>query len=154
MKAILSTSKLFMALGICTLSACVMIGCVDKDKDYSQPSDGSNLNSFTFSTTQEIQLAVKYAIPAKDYQVLFEVYFENPFENKDGQIVKRSDVEPKVIRMTDGNGNYAGKEVLPGYLLNEGEEVYIYTSYIGVPTLYKTTVQGNMIRADINWDTM
>ena len=34
-----------------------------------------------------------------------------------------------------------------------GEEVYIYTSSVGVPMLYKTKIVGNTITADINWDT-
>ena len=67
----------------------------------------------------------------------------------DGQVVKRTDVTPKVVRMTDGTGKYRAKETVPAY----GEEVYIYTSYIGVPMLYKTKVVGNTITADINWDT-
>lgn len=41
--------------------------------------------------------------------------------------------------------------MIPGYL--DGD-IYIYSSYIGVPTLYKTTLQGNKIQADISWDTM
>ena len=51
--------------------------------------------------------------------------------------------------MTDGTGKYRAKETVPAY----GEEVYIYTSYIGVPMLYKTKIVGNTITADINWDT-
>lgn len=34
-----------------------------------------------------------------------------------------------------------------------GRRIYIYTSYIGVPMLYKTKIVGNTITADINWDT-
>ena len=40
---------------------------------------------------------------------------------------KTYDVVPKVTRMTDGNGKYAGLEVIPGYL--DGD-IYIYSSYI------------------------
>ncbi len=91
-------------------------------------------NDFDYSTTQQVQLNVQYEVP-EGYQVLFDVYFENPFEiDEEGQVVKRTDVVPKVTRMTDGNGKYAGLEVIPGYL--DGD-IYIYSSYIGVPTLYK-----------------
>lgn len=116
------------------------------------PNEKNNLaNTFNFSTTQDIQLNVKYDVP-KGYQVLFEVYTENPFKiDADGQIIKRVDIQPKITRVTDENGLFNGKEVLPAYL---GSDLYIYTSYIGVPSLYKATVTANTVNAIINWDTM
>lgn len=151
----ISIFKHLAAFALCALSSCFVTGCVDKDTDYSQPDSGSVPNGFSFSTTQELQLDLKYDVPAEDYQVLFDVYFENPLKrDSEGQIVRNEDAKSVLTRMTDGNGKYAGKEIIPGYLLSEGEEVYIYTTYIGVPSLYKTTVQGNTIRGDINWDTM
>lgn len=76
---------------------------------------------------------LKY-IPAENYQVLFELYFENPLTtDADGQVVKRTDIDPKVVRMTDGTGVYRAKETIPAY----GEEVYIiplisiiYSTYV------------------------
>lgn len=107
-------------------------------------------NSFDFSTTSTIQVNVKYDVP-KGYKVLFEVYDEDPYTtDEDGQIVKRDDLEPIVRRMTDENGAYSGKEVIDADYNNE---VYIYTSYIGVPTIFKTAINGNAISANINWDT-
>lgn len=155
MRSILFSTKVLTILAVCALGGYVLTSCVDKDIDYSRPDSGSTPNSFPFNTTQEVQLNVKYELPAKNYQIKFEVYFENPLmKDSEGQIAKRDDIEPRLIRMTDGNGKYTGKEVMPGYLLNEGEEIYIYTSYIGVPQLYKTKVSGSSIQADINWDTM
>ena len=155
MKNFLSIFKLLAAFAVCALSSCFIAGCVDKDTDYSQPDNGSVPNGFSFSTTQEVQLNLKYDVPAEDYQVLFDVYFENPLKkDSEGQIVRNEEVKSVLTRMTDGNGEYTGKEIIPGYLLSERKEVYIYTTYIGVPGLYKTTVQGNTIRGDINWDTM
>lgn len=154
MRCFLSISRVLTMIAVAAFGSYVLTSCVDKDTDYSRPEDGSTVNSFTFETTQEIQLNVKYEVPA-GYKVLFEVYFENPLKrNSEGQIEKRKDVESKLTRMTDGSGRYTGKERIPGYLLNDGKEVYIYTSYIGVPMLCKTTLQGNMIKADVNWDTM
>lgn len=126
-------------------------GCID-EKDHYKPDDKTSgvPNSFDFATTQDVQLDLKYDVPVKDYQVLFELYFENPLTtDAEGQVVKRTDITPKVVRMTDGTGKYRAKETVPAY----GEEVYIYTSYIGVPMLYKTKIVGNTITADINWDT-
>lgn len=54
------------------------MSCVDKDTDYSQPDKGSNPNDFSFSTTQNVQLNLKYDVSAidKDYQILFDVYLK------------------------------------------------------------------------------
>lgn len=107
-------------------------------------------NSFDFSTTSTIQVNVKYDVP-KGYKVLFEIYDEDPYTtDEDGQIVKRDDLEPIVRRKTDENGVYSGKEIIEA---DHNNEVYIYTSYIGVPTIFKTTINGNAINANINWDT-
>lgn len=107
-------------------------------------------NSFDFSTTSTIQVNVKYDVP-KGYKVLFEVYDEDPYTtDEDGQIVKRDDLEPIVRRKTDENGVYSGKEIIEA---DHNNEVYIYTSYIGVPTIFKTAINGNAINANINWDT-
>lgn len=107
-------------------------------------------NSFDFSTTSTIQVNVKYDVP-KGYKVLFEIYDEDPYAtDEDGQTVKRDDLEPIVRRKTDENGAYSGKEIIEA---DHNNEVYIYTSYIGVPTIFKTTINGNAINANINWDT-
>lgn len=146
-----SYSCILKVIVVYALLGIVIASCIDKDTDYSRPDDPQTPNDFDYSTTQQVQLNVQYEVP-EGYQVLFDVYFENPFEiDEEGQVVKRTDVVPKVTRMTDGNGKYAGLEVIPGYL--DGD-IYIYSSYIGVPTLYKTTLQGNKIQADISWDTM
>ena len=83
-------------------------GCID-EKDHYKPDDKTSgvPNSFDFATTQDVQLDLKYDVPVKDYQVLFELYFENPLTtDAEGQVVKRTDITPKVVRMTDGTGKY------------------------------------------------
>jgi LruC domain-containing protein len=120
-------------------------GKTDNGKD-----DEKTPNSFDFSTTSSIQVNVKYDVP-EGYKVLFEIYLEDPFTiDKDGQIIKRTDLEPVIRRMTDGNGAYSGKEIINS---DHGDEAYIYTSYIGVPTLFKTVIAGDAITADIKWDS-
>lgn len=147
----ISLNSIFKVMAVNILIGSALVSCVDKDTDYSRPTEGQTPNDFTYSTTQQVQLNVQYDVP-EGYQVLFGVYFENPLKiDEDGQVVERTDVSPKVMRMTDGTGKYSGTEVIPGYL--EGD-IYIYSSYIGVPSLYKTTLQANTIQADINWDTM
>lgn len=129
--------------------AFAFVGC--EQKDVYNPNNGKNTpNSFDFSTTSTIELNIKYDVP-EGYKVLFDVYLEYPFiTDENGQEVKRTDLEPIIRRMTDGNGAYSGKETITA---DHGNEAYIYTSYVGVPTIFKTNFTGNTIIADINWKT-
>lgn len=110
-------------------------GCT---RDVYDPNGGGEdkPNSFDFATTSTIQLNVKYDVP-KGYKVLFNVYFEDPFMmDEDGQTVLRADISPAITRMTDENGEYHAKEIVAA---DHGSDVYIYTSYVGVPGLVQTT---------------
>ena len=95
-----------LALTLCSIMlAFLSIGC---EHDVYNPDNGKDdektPNSFDFSTTSSIQVNVKYDVP-EGYKVLFEIYLEDPFTiDKDGQIIKRTDLEPVIRRMTDGNG--------------------------------------------------
>ena len=139
----------------CLLIISAFTGCINTDTDLSTPGDDvTTPNSFDFATTESVQLNVNYEIPesSEGYQVLFEVYTENPLmTDADGQIVKRSDIQPVITRMTDERGTYNSQETIPAA---HGKDVYIYTSYIGVPMLYKTTFNGSSIDVDVNWNTM
>ena len=127
----------------------VMLGCTRDVYDPNGNGDEETPNSFPFSTTTTIQLNVKYDVP-KGYKVLFNVYLENPFmTNDEGQVVLRTDLAPVVIRMTDENGVYNGKETITA---DHGSDAYIYTSYVGVPGLFKTSLSDNAIHADIKWE--
>ena len=151
----LISSKLTCKMMVCTLCSIMMaflfMGC---ERDVYNPNNGKDdektPNSFDFSTTSSIQVNVKYDVP-EGYKVLFEIYLENPFTiDKNGQIMKRTDLKPVIRRMTDGNGAYNGKEIISS---DYGDEAYIYTSYIGVPTILKTVIAENAITAYIKWDT-
>ena len=122
-------------------------GCT---RDVYDPNGGGEdkPNSFDFSTTSTIQLNVKYDVP-EGYKVLFNVYFEDPFTTDEGgQTVLRTDITPAITRMTDENGEYHAKEIVAA---DHGSDVYIYTSYVGVPGLVQTTITDNVINADIEW---
>ena len=151
----LISSKLTCKMMVCTLCSIMMaflfMGC---ERDVYNPNNGKDdektPNSFDFSTTSSIQVNVKYDVP-EGYKVLFEIYLENPFTiDKNGQIMKRTDLKPVIRRMTDGNGAYNGKEIISS---DYGDEAYIYTSYIGVPNIFKTVIAENAITAYIKWDT-
>lgn len=123
-------------------------GCTRDVYDPNGGGDEDKPNSFDFATTSTIQLNVKYDVP-KGYKVLFNVYFEDPFMmDEDGQAVLRADISPAITRMTDENGEYHAKEIVAA---DHGSDVYIYTSYVGVPGLVQTTITDNVISADIEW---
>ena len=137
----------------CLLMTSIFVGCINNDTDLSVPGEvNSDIpNTFDFATTESVQLNVNYDVP-EGYKVLFEVYTENPFiTDAEGQVIKRTDIEPVVKRMTDEKGEYRSLETISS---DHGSDVYIYTSYIGVPMLYKASFKGEVIDADINWDTM
>ncbi len=123
-------------------------GCTRDVYDPNGGGDEDKPNSFDFATTSTIQLNVKYDVP-KGYKVLFNVYFEDPFTtDEDGQTVLRTDINPAITHMTDENGEYHAKETVAA---DHGEDVYIYTSYVGVPGLVQTAIADNVINADIEW---
>ncbi|RHI04786.1 LruC domain-containing protein [Bacteroides sp. AM16-24] len=133
---------------LCSVLVILMVsGCT---RDVYDPNGGGEdkPNSFDFSTTSTIQLNVKYDVP-EGYKVLFNVYFEDPFTTDEGgQTVLCTDITPAITRMTDENGEYHAKEIVAA---DHGSDVYIYTSYVGVPGLVQTTITDNVINADIEW---
>lgn len=142
--------KMLISIVCSIMMVFAFIGCEHDAYDPSKSKNDKEPNSFDFSTTSTIQVDVKYDVP-KGYKVLFEVYDVYPFiTDEEGQIVKCTDLEPIIRRMTDENGAYSGKETIDA---DHNNEVYVYTSYIGVPSLFKTTINGNAISANINWDT-
>lgn len=144
------TCKMLASLLCSMMMAFAFVGCEHDVYNPNGKDDENDPNSFDFSTTSSVQLNVKYDVP-EGYKVLFEVYLENPFiTDEDGQIVKRTDLEPVIRRMTDDNGAYNGKETIDS---DHGNEAYIYTSYIGVPTIFQTKFDGEAITANIGWDT-
>lgn len=133
---------------LCSVLVILMVSGCTRDVYDPNGGDEDKPNSFDFATTSTIQLNVKYDVP-EGYKVLFNVYFEDPFTtDKDGQTVLRTDINPAITRMTDKNGEYRAKEIVAA---DHGADVYIYTSYVGVPGLVQTTITDNVINADIEW---
>lgn len=146
------TTKMLTALFCSIMITFTLVSCEQNVYNPDKGKENENTpNTFPFETTSSIQLNVKYDVP-EGYKVLFEVYLENPFTiDEDGQAVKRTDISPVITRMTDGNGTYSGKEVITA---DRGNEAYIYTSYIGVPGFFKTTISDNAINANINFESI
>lgn len=135
---------------LCSVLVILMVsGCTRDVYDPNSGGDEEKPNSFDFATTSTIQLNVKYDVP-EGYKVLFNVYFEDPFTiNEEGQVTLRTDINPAITRMTNENGEYHAKEIVAA---DHGSDVYIYTSYVGVPGLMKTTIADNVIDAAIQWN--
>ena len=103
-------------------------------------------NYFNFSTTQSVQVNINYG---REFpKTYFEVYAENPLEEKDGQIVKKAGLMHIASGFTDKNGAFNAKASIPASV----SDVFIYSPDFGVPTLYSTTVSGNAITAQISFE--
>lgn len=103
-------------------------------------------NYFDFNTARLVQLNVAYDSKGK---TLFEVYGENPMTKVDGQCVKKSGIEALAKGYTDNDGKYNMKVSLPVSV----KEIYIYSPYYNVPKLYKATLNGDKVMAEINYRT-
>lgn len=144
-----------MVLFYTILMALSVAGCTEKNM-YSPPEPEKRTGSIgsvtsdnynDYATTKTIEMDLDYS-EANCMNILFEVYAENPFEVVDGQVVLKEDLVAVDKGCTDKNGFYTKSANIPSAV----EEVYIYSPDFGAPTLYKTSVVGNAIRAQINFD--
>lgn len=129
------------------LFALLWSACEKKDI-YNPPAADSKVtleNYFDFSTTKMVQMNLSYDVKGK---TLFEVYGENPFTLQDGQLVKKTNLIALETGYTDEEGKYNFNSLLPASV----KEVYIYSPYYNVPTLFKASVSGNELKADIRFE--
>ncbi len=120
-------------------------GCMNKDY-YVEPEDKELLDHFfDFTTTNETSVKIDYAMKA---QILFQIYDQNPYTTIDGMLVKLEDVTPVATGLTDANGTYNQKLMLPSSM----NEAYIYTAYLAAPRILQGTVSGGtlVVSADTN----
>lgn len=101
---------------------------------------------FDFATTRTVKVNLDYGVKGR---TLFEIYGENPLTLTDGQLVKRTDVIALEKGFTNEDGSYSMKSSLPASV----REVYIYSPYFNVPTLYRAGVSGDEIRATIDFNS-
>lgn len=142
-------------LSYTVLMALSVVGCTEKDiytppepDQPTAPIGSVTLDNYNdFATTKAVELDLDYS-EANCAKVLFNVYAENPFEVVDGQVVLKEDLVAVAGGFTDEDGFYTGTSDIPSGV----ENVYIYSPDFGAPTLYKTSVVGNAIRAQIDFD--
>ncbi len=119
-------------LAFCTLQSC--------EKDLYQPQEETPKSEyFDFATAKNIQLSIDFGF--KDYQVVFELYEENPIsQNADGEYVKTS-MEPLFRSYTTQQSTYEHEISLPSYI----SQVYLYSDYVGIAGPVKLTVTDGKI---------
>lgn len=144
-----------IALFYTVLMMVSLTGCTEKDV-YTPPEPDKPTGPiapvtldtyYDFATTKSVDVNIDYS-GANCAEVLFEVYAENPFEVVEGQVVLKEGLVAVDKGCTDKDGFYKGTGNIP----TAAEDVYIYSPDFGAPTLYKTSVVGNAIRAQIGFD--
>ena len=98
----------------------VGVSCHDTDEFFSEEKDGKtvtkDVNTFDFSTSQEVDLIVDYSEFDANVPVFFSVYNTNPFvnENTITEYIDES-IQPIFSGYTDKNGKFDQTITLPAY---------------------------------------
>jgi LruC domain-containing protein len=114
------------------VSVLLFNGCVSDYEESKKP------DYFDFSTVEKYKLDLKYS-KTNDSKIFFEIYKENPL-NVNGQ--KNNNLKPIAKGFTDKNGLANFDVYLPTGLNN----LYVYTTNLGVPSLMKAIVENNIIK--------
>ncbi len=123
-----------VCLGVLTLA----LQSCEKDL-YQKPDDTPKSDFFDFETAKEVQLSIDFGF--KDYQVVFELYEENPITQAPGGDYVKTDKEPLFRSYTTAQSTYEHEVNLPAYI----KEVYLYSDYIGISGPVKLSVTDGKI---------
>lgn len=132
--------KCYYCVLFCTLF--LASSCFDKEKNLYVELTYDQY--FDFNLNQEVELTVDYGFSNKDYNVLFELYDQNPLETKEDGSQEKKEIEPIYRAATDGSGKYSGKI----QLLSALTEVWLYCNYPGAVSLAKLEVNGQSLSFD------
>lgn len=129
------------------LAATTLTACQDEITSSGSENNTNQgiIQETRFSTAESYQLNINYDTDVTGV-IPFEIYDQTPF--KDG--VKRSDLLPIYSGITTVNGTYNHSIDLPEYISAPGQNLYIYTSCIHVPSLLIASINGNAINVDRN----
>lgn len=122
----------------CLLGCLFLASCVKND----DATGGSRLpqDGFDFSTTGTYLLDFSYDIP-KGYEVFFELFDRMPVQEEDGVLVRIESVKPVARGYTDAEGRYRHPITLPATV----NDLYLYSTAVGVPHLLQARVEGKAI---------
>ena len=122
---------------LCALS---LAGCMEKDL-YQAPEEKTADEYFGFTTSSSCTVDLNYGL---NYQVVFELYAENPLsEDKDGNIIKTKE-EPVYRGATDKKGIFNDFISIPSYLT----ELYLYSNYLGTVSPIQLQITNGKISFD------
>ena len=113
--------------------ACLLFmfsSCI-KDRDLYQKIPKENI--FNFSLTQTIPVEIDYCLT--NYVILFEIYDQNPFEEKENTLVKK-EIEPLYRAATDKDGKYTGEITIPSSITG----LWLVSDYIGTVSPVKIDI--------------
>lgn len=96
---------------------------------------------FDFNLNQEVALHIDYAFQAKDYVVLFDIYNENPLEEKADGTIGKKEIASLYRAATDGTGKFSGSF----QLLADLSEVWLYSDYPGTGSPVKLEIKDGKI---------
>lgn len=126
-------------LGIACLS--LLAGCMEKDL-YKAPEVKPADAYFDFSTSTSCTVDLNYGF--KNYQVVFELYAENPLSaDADGNMIKTTE-EPIYRGATNKDGVFNEDISIPSYIT----EVYLYSDYLKTISPIKLKVENGKISFD------
>lgn len=129
---------------LCCMASVVATGCVKNPSDGPKPDDPSAGDYQTFATAQSYAANIDYRL--NGYQIGFEVFGENPYEeNADGTLTKK-EVEPYFRGYTDETGHFSGNLTMPSLVT----EVWLSSDAIGSVGTAHLKVSGNRIDFDQN----
>lgn len=124
-------TKCILRNSLWSLVLLLLFSCSDTDLNNAGTNDSyGRQNAIASIGAQPVMFNLKYDVP-DGYRVSFEVYGENPLETRDGLVVKKTNLSPVFTGFTNGRGEYT----LPRLLPEQVGELYVYSSYIGVPSL-------------------
>lgn len=126
----------------------VAVSCTEKDvyvepetpEAPETPDTPSKDDYFDFSTTGDYKLDIDYGL--SNYQILFEIYANNPWINVEGSLLKNEDEKALYRAVTDKSGKFSADIILPAYT----QSVYLFTEYLGVDNCVKLDITGKAIR--------
>lgn len=114
------TNRALLILGIATMLA---VSCKEKDLYEEVLPSEAQVNTFDFSTVQNIDLSVDYSAYKTYGPVYFSVYSENPFEGSGEAITLKKNVKPIYENYTNADGKFNETVQLPSY----AQDLYVIT---------------------------
>ncbi len=128
----------FKKMSVAMLSI-VLLSCSETELKEDISTDHlAGIGAVQEVNAQVVQFDLSYDVP-EGYKVAFEVYVINPFKIEGGVLVKKEDCSPILTGITDGKGQYQMSRMIS----EKVKDLYVYTSYAGVPALlYGEIVNG------------